>query len=214
MTPQFKNRLVGITIVVALVVIFLPSLIDGEKKSYQQEFVATPINPPLQEHTINSHETENHTAASADNDFVDETSDWEIQEVASTVVVDESIDKVEKSSSPQDKVPATVVKASTAVVKPAKKIEEPKKKVNFTEAAWTIQLGAFQNKNNINTLLATLRKEGFQVHTVPKSVVDGQLTRVFVGPDISKVKLEKKLPRLLSLTSLKGKLVPFDPLEP
>ena len=51
MASQFKNRLVGVTILVALVVIFLPSIIDGKKTSYQQEFVTTPIKPELKEHS-------------------------------------------------------------------------------------------------------------------------------------------------------------------
>jgi len=45
-------------------------------------------------------------------------------------------------------------------------------------------------------------------------VMDGQLTRVFVGPDVSKGKLESNLPRLKSLTGLNGKLIPFSPIEP
>ena len=44
MASQFQNRLVGITILVASVVIFLPSIIDGKKTAYEDEFVATPIN--------------------------------------------------------------------------------------------------------------------------------------------------------------------------
>ena len=205
MDSQFKNRLVGVTILVALVVIFLPSLIDGKKTTYQQEFVATPIKPELKEHSKTFPETtavnneqliiENEPNGDAQSE-TESTSDWKVEEVASTVVIDEpKAQPAEIKSAPTPK-PVTV------------------KAPVFDDPAWTIQLGAFQNKANINTLLKKLNKAGFQAHTVPKEVIDGQLTRVFVGPDVSKEKLEEKLPRLKSLTSLNGKLVPFNPIAP
>ena len=204
MDSQFKNRLVGVTILVALVVIFLPSLIDGKKTTYQQEFVSTPIKPELKEHSkkfpaiaeLNDQKLVIENQGIDENQNIQETqdelvtpSDWKVEEVASTVVADEKVEVV-KASKPVAKTPV------------------------FKDPAWTIQLGAFQNKANINTLLKKLNKAGFQAHTVPKEVIDGQLTRVFVGPDVSKEKLEEKLPRLKSLTSLNGKLVPFNPIAP
>jgi len=198
---QFKNRLVGITILVALVVIFLPSLIDGKKTTYQQEFAATPIKPELKEHSqtfsdstpspkeqlvIENEEVEEETAEPA-------ASEWKVEEVASAVVVEEN------KSTPKIVTP-----------KPVKQTQAPV----FEDPAWTIQLGAFQNKANINSLLKKLNKAGFQAHTIPREVMDGQLTRVFVGPNVSKQKLTDMLPRLKSITSLNGKVVPFNPIAP
>jgi len=206
-TPQFKNRLVGVIILVALVVIFLPSIIDGEKTSYQQEFVSTPIKPALKAHSnqfdaVTELEekqkeiiVEQVNVEAQNNKNQPEVSEWKVEEVAELVQVDEIPLKDEQ----------TIVNTSkeTAVV--------DKKKI---DPAWTIQLGAFQNKKNINTLLKKLNKAGFQVHTIPREVMDGQLTRVFVGPDVSKKSLEEKLPRLKRLTNLNGKIVPFNPVEP
>jgi len=200
---QFKNRLVGVTILVALVVIFLPSVIDGEKTSYQQEFVTTPIKPDLKVH---SKEFQSASAAQekkiliedaiqvdANTEIVNDVSEWKVEEIA----------EVEDSD-----------KNETEAVATESKNAEDNNKTAFSDPAWTIQLGAFQNKENINTLLKKLNKAGFQVHTIPKEVMEGQLTRVFVGPDISKKALEDKLPRLKRLTNLDGKLVPFNPIEP
>ncbi|MDN2662142.1 SPOR domain-containing protein [Psychromonas sp. 14N.309.X.WAT.B.A12] len=201
MASQFKNRLVGITILVALVVIFLPSLIDGKKNTYQQEFAATPIKPELKEHsqsfsdsTPSSKEElviENEEAEDAPTEV---TSEWKVEEVASAVVVEDN-----KVTNPKTVTPA-----------PPKAVKAPV----FDDPAWTIQLGAFQNKANINSLLKKLNKAGFQAHTIPREVMDGQLTRVFVGPNVSKQKLTDMLPRLKSLTNLNGKVIPFNPIEP
>lgn len=202
MASQFKNRLVGIIILVALVVIFLPSLIDGEKTSYQQEFVSTPIKPELKQHTktipndiaIKQEKIVIENSQSITNEKLDSnTTEWKVEEVAATVVSNEE--------PTQDLIANTVSQSNN-------------EKVNFTDPAWTIQLGAFENKANINALLKKLNKAGFRAHTIPEVVMDGQLTRVFVGPDVSKRKLESKLPRLKGLTGLNGKLIPFSPIEP
>jgi len=200
---QFKNRLVGVTILVALVVIFLPSVIDGEKNSYQQEFATTPIKPTLKPHTkefpINTNlqdkkiVIEDVAQTSSNNEVVKNTSKWKVEEISE--VEDSNENDVES-------------------VAMENKSTQDEHKTAFSDPAWTIQLGAFQNKENINTLLKKLNKAGFQVHTIPKEVMEGQLTRVFVGPDISKKVLEEKLPRLKRLTNLDGKLVPFNPIEP
>lgn len=45
MASKFQNRLVGTVILVALGVIILPGLLDGQKKHYQDEFAAIPLVP-------------------------------------------------------------------------------------------------------------------------------------------------------------------------
>jgi DedD protein len=42
---KFQNRLVGTIVLVALGVIILPGLLDGQKKHYQDEFAAIPLVP-------------------------------------------------------------------------------------------------------------------------------------------------------------------------
>ncbi|WP_022941109.1 SPOR domain-containing protein [Psychromonas hadalis] len=205
MASQFQNRLVGITILVASVVIFLPSIIDGKKEAYEDEFVATPIHPARKPHTQQLRVTDERVNESFD---VTEQADieeeqWQVEEIIKTVVLEQE----SKTEKPEPQV--TNVEKSIPVV-----VNKKAAKKKVPERAWTIQLGAFQNAANINALLKTLHKAGFQAHTVPTEVIDGELTRLFVGPDISKVKLEKQLPRLKRLTKLQGKLLPFDAVNP
>ncbi|MHA6385243.1 hypothetical protein ACX3V1_21505, partial [Escherichia coli] len=44
MASKFQNRLVGTIVLVALGVIVLPGLLDGQKKHYQDEFAAIPVS--------------------------------------------------------------------------------------------------------------------------------------------------------------------------
>lgn len=219
MASHFQNRLVGISILVATVVIFLPSIIDGKKQTYEDEFVATPIHPPLKVHTQQLDTGPVSVAQSpkkvalptpkpvANSDVkvtppVVEDDQWQVEEIVS----------VAETNTPAKVVPArqpkVVAQAPTLSVPAA-----PKKKP-LPDHAWTIQLGAFKNLANINSLLKTLHKAGFQAHTVPAQVIDGELTRLFVGPDVSKEKLKKQLPRLKRLTKLEGKLMPFSAVNP
>ena len=204
MASQFHNRLVGVTILVASVVIFLPSIIDGKKTTYEDEFVSTPIKPQLKAHHVVTQQAASerkvtalssnaNQAASSEN--ATENNHWEVQEIAETVTTSSVVEaKAEESRSE------------------AKAVETAK--VVVPEKAWTIQLGAFQNAQNINNLLKKLHKAGFQAHTVPTEVIDGELTRVFVGPNVSKQKLQKQLPQLKRLTKLQGKLIPFNAVKP
>jgi len=217
-SSQFHNRLVGVTIVVTCVVIFLPSIIDGKKATYQDEFIATPINPPLQEHsksiaadTVDDTEVRDEIAQFYETEIEPdintaeqppsvENNEWVINEVAAPVTIE--------SKPITTKTPTEKVQKGLAVVTPVVN------KVNIPESAWAIQLGAFQNAKNINILLKKLHKAGFQAHTIPSEVIDGELTRVFIGPDLSKEKLEKLLPQLKRLTKLQGKLLPFNAVNP
>ena len=45
MARKFQNRVVGTLVLVALGVIVLPGLLDGQTKHYQDEFAALPLVP-------------------------------------------------------------------------------------------------------------------------------------------------------------------------
>lgn len=210
MASQFKNRLVGVTILVASVVIFLPTIIDGKKTSYEDEFIATPIQPEIKKHSLPDNETQVAQAESATssdpvaNDAIDAiAAQNEIQETPPAKNADWEIEDVAKSVTVAKEQP--VVKEQPVIKQLPKSVE----KKQLTESAWTIQLGAFRNAENINNLLKQLRKAGFKAHTVPREVTDGVLTRVFVGPDVSQKRLKEQLPRLKKLTKLEGKILPF-----
>jgi DedD protein len=81
---------------------------------------------------------------------------------------------------------------------------------NLTDFAYVIQLGSFSHKANVATLLAKLKKAGFTTFTKPVYTPSGKLTKVFVGPEIKKIALEAKLPKLKALTGLNGKVTIFD----
>ena len=55
MSYALQNRLVGTAIIVAIVVIFLPDLLDGKQESKRNLFVELPQKPPMK--TVKSPES-------------------------------------------------------------------------------------------------------------------------------------------------------------
>lgn len=75
--------------------------------------------------------------------------------------------------------------------------------------AYVIQLGGFRNAKNVTDLVTKLRNEGFKAYSVPATPVQGQINRVFVGPDSSKSHLDSQVKILLEKTKLKGNVIPY-----
>ncbi|NDL65316.1 cell division protein DedD [Acerihabitans arboris] len=72
--------------------------------------------------------------------------------------------------------------------------------------AWVVQLGALKNAAKVTEIVGKLRLSGYRVYTVPSVPVAGQITRIFVGPDASKQKLQSSLPEMNQLSGLSGQL--------
>lgn len=73
-----------------------------------------------------------------------------------------------------------------------------------------VQLGALKNADKVAAeIVAKLRLSGYRVYTSPSAPVQGQITRIFVGPDASRDKLQSALGELNQLSGLSGQLRPY-----
>lgn len=95
--------------------------------------------------------------------------------------------------------------------KPAepKTVETPKTDTQTAEKApagqsYIVQLGALKNADKVNEIVAKLRLSGYRAYTVPSTPVQGQITRVFVGPEANRQNLEASLPSLKNVSGLSG----------
>jgi len=70
--------------------------------------------------------------------------------------------------------------------------------------SYIVQLGALKNADKVNEIVAKLRLSGYRAYTVPSTPVQGQITRVFVGPEANRQNLEASLPSLKSVSGLSG----------
>ncbi|GGO73603.1 SPOR domain-containing protein [Bowmanella pacifica] len=188
MSSAFQNRLVGTIILVALAVIFLPDLLDGEKVSHKDTFLPVPPRPAQEPVS----ETESFPI-----DEVRERVSRTV-EVVEDVALDDPVESV-ASDEPVDAHAPPVAQAESAPV------SEPE----TVTAGWVVQLGSFRHQKNVKELTDKLEAAGYRTFSRKIKTSAGELTKVFVGPDLQRDKLDKALPHLKELTSLQGKITKF-----
>lgn len=255
MASKFQNRLVGTVILVALVVIFLPDLMDGNKLEQKEEaFAKIPLRPELEPakpalqvsaaSTLPADHLASQQQASA-------ATQWQVEEIGDTVTLAANQASAAAQARPATQVaakpePKPVPKPEVVAKKP---VEQPKPKPvppkpveskpqvgqiksmddliaskMTTQAAtpapaaaapaqgsWILQLGAFKNADSVNALVGKLRAAGYSAQTSPRTPVQGQINRVFIGPDVSKAKLQGMQSRISQMTGLSGSVVAYNP---
>ncbi|HBU7564450.1 TPA: cell division protein DedD [Enterobacter cloacae] len=223
MASKFQNRLTGTIVLVALGVIILPGLLDGQKKHYQDEFAAIPLVPkpgdrdepdmlpaatqalPAQPPEGAAEEVRAGDAAapSLDPSRLAANNNIEIDPVPiEQPKPDEKPKPVEKTQpKPQrDKAAEQLAAASETppAAKPAQQEAAP------TGKAYVVQLGALKNADKVNEVVGKLRSAGYRVYTSPSTPVQGKITRILVGPEASKDKLKGSLGELKQISGLSG----------
>ena len=193
MSSALQNRLVGTIILVALAVIFLPDVLDGRKESNKEMFVEASKRPEMKpvSNAADFPGEEVQSQASREVEIIDEQPVDEANENVVDQVTEQSADNVVDNSLEQ----ATVVQTNDDRL--------------LEQAGWVVQLGVFRHKKNVDELLDKLKAAGYRAFSRPVVTSSGELTKVFVGPDLQKEKLEKAVPHLNELTKLQGRITPF-----
>lgn len=251
----------GTVILVALVVIFLPDLMDGNKLEQKEEaFAKIPLRPELEPakpalqvsaaSTLPADHLASQQQASA-------ATQWQVEEIGDTVTLAANQASAAAQAQPATQVatkpePKPVPKPEVVAKKP---VEQPKPKpvppkpvevkkpveskpqvgqiksmddliaskmttqattpapaaAAPAQGSWILQLGAFKNADSVNALVGKLRAAGYSAQTSPRTPVQGQINRVFIGPDVSKAKLQGMQSRISQMTGLSGSVVAYNP---
>ncbi|PHM46130.1 protein dedD [Xenorhabdus mauleonii] len=245
MASKFQNRLVGTIVLVAVGVIVLPIIFDGDKKYNENQFASIPLVsklgdeenidsiPPLTQNmpstppegAAEAMQTQNQSQEQSGTDILSGTvlsgntvpsKNSVPPEIAPVTpppaVIPKDLRNTGKTESPaQQKVENNSQNKSEprSVTKPEAK---PKPVEQAPQAvAYVVQLGALKNADSVNEIVAKLRLFGHQVYTSPASPIQGQLTRIYVGPNASKQKLESILSELKEISGLQGQVKGYKP---
>ncbi|KZP72631.1 cell division protein DedD [Enterobacter cloacae] len=223
MASKFQNRLTGTIVLVALGVIILPGLLDGQKKHYQDEFAAIPLVPkpgdrdepdmlPAATQALPAQPPEGAAEEVRAGDAAAPSLDPSRLAANNNIEIDpvpveqpkpaEKPKPVEKTQpKPQrDKTAEQLAAASETppAAKPAQQEAAP------TGKAYVVQLGALKNADKVNEVVGKLRSAGYRVYTSPSTPVQGKITRILVGPEASKDKLKGSLGELKQISGLSG----------
>lgn len=226
MSNALQNRLVGTVILVAVTVIFLPDYLDGKKQTNTETFVDFPRS------------TSNLSAIAPGTFPADEVAKATRREVV--VIDEQPADELlEQSQNPENTGQSTdeerrmaQLMASNLQAAKADNGEQTETTSQPTavqnnslaeqtliksapdtandNAGWVVQLGSFGNQKNVNDLLRKLEKAGYRSFSRKVQTSAGRLTKVFVGPELDKQKLDLALPHLKETTGLTGKVTTFD----
>ena len=228
MASKFQNRLVGTIALVALGVIVLPGLLDGQKKHYQDEFAAIPLVPKPGDRE------EPDMLPAVTQALPSQPPEGAAEEVragdAAAPSLDPSRYAVNGAGSDIDQIPQPdpepALKPKPAPVKPKPAQSPPQtaatpppsptkpvaeEKPAPTGKAYVVQLGALKNADKVNEIVGKLRGAGYRVYTAPSTPVQGKITRILVGPDASKEKMKGSLGELKSLSGLSGVVMGYTP---
>ncbi|WP_312229368.1 cell division protein DedD [Pseudescherichia sp.] len=224
MASKFQNRLMGTIVLVALGVIILPGLLDGQKKHYQDEFAAIPLVPkpgdrdepdmmpaatqalPAQPPEGAAEEVRAGDAAAPSLETSRQAFEsGEAEQYPVETPKAKPVEKAQPKPQPQpqrDKASEQLAAANDAPAAPPKPTAEEKPAP--TGKAWVVQLGALKNADKVTEIVGKLRGAGYRVYTIPNTPVQGKITRILVGPDASRDKLKGSLGELKQLSGLSG----------
>lgn len=227
MNTALKNRLVGTVIIVALAVIFLPEYLDGKKRVREDIQVVIPPMPEVdlqrtKEILTSTHiiekstykpAIENDTALDSDNPN-EPTKD--LASAGDNPL--RTVSNIENDNETEPDLQVDTTKVSRLSTSPQDYVEVDESlaqqtlltKQNQDDTGWVIQLGSFKHQKNVRELVRKVEKAGYRTFTRPIQTPAGKLTKVFVGPEINKSKLDGALPHLKEVTGLAGRITPFE----
>ena len=181
----------------AIGIIFLPDLLDGQKITYRENTASITLRPELVElaDPVNF------------DSLANEVIDTELLVEPAPTVNLTSVGKVEKRVS----TPTTIAKTQklAPLVKPVKTV----KVIPPVGNSWSLRLGTFKNSAAVDDLVKKIRKAGFDVYRLPRNKKAGQVNRLYGGPKVDKNELKRLLPTLQKITGLKGVIEKFDPRD-
>ncbi|XOD70352.1 MAG: cell division protein DedD [Sodalis sp. (in: enterobacteria)] len=207
MVNKFKKRLIGTTILVALSVVILCSLLDDKKKNYKNNLPVSLATRPGENELPDtpssiSQRLPNHLLGNSEEAV--EESDWTTNSGQAKFHLPYADNRDSSQLARKDDLLVEVNPEYKGLVGPESKLviksQIPKGQ------AWVVQLGALKNVDKVFEIVTKLRLSGYHVYTSPPVPVPGQITRIFVGPDVSKKKLQSALEELSRLSGLDGQV--------
>jgi len=212
-----KQRIVGTVVLLALALIFLPTIFDGEG-SYQPAISSRiPATPNV---TVLPEPIQSRPVILADNDKPHETEPALLPEQDSALAVETRAPE-EAGASALDNEPVAAIAAdpvefalnSVAEItesapdstRPGSVLDE-----NGLPQGWSVRLGSFSNADNAIALLERLQVAGYRAYSRIIPAEQGDLTGVFVGPWLDRQISNGYQQSLQDEFQLAGIVVPYE----
>lgn len=200
MEETIKHRLVGAAVLIILAVIFVPLILENEP-GVEERITSTNI-PPEPKQEFKSRIVPLSDVASSLPATPNAKPAKEVQSVP-----ERKPEPVKEAPQSSHSKPTPTKSARSSGSASGGQGGAEKSRVGL--AAWAVQLGSFSNAENALRLRDRLRDKGLTAFVESAYVDRKRISRVYVGPEISRDKAAKARDRLEREFKLKGLLVRY-----
>jgi len=196
-----KQRIVGTVVLLALALIFLPIIFDGEG-SYQ-----APVSSRIPETPVISILPEPIPSRPVI------VGDVELVEEAVLDAVVDTADSVTQVIADELPEPVAEVAESIVEISESEAIfsrETPQLDAAGLPQGWVVRLGSFSDADNARNLMVRLQDAGYKAYTRDMNSTQGALTGVFVGPWLDRGQVNEYQQKLQEEFSLAGLVVRYE----
>ncbi|MCW4189480.1 MAG: SPOR domain-containing protein [Candidatus Thiodiazotropha lotti] len=188
---RLKQRMLGGAVLVALVVIFVPMLIDEPVEQRDKSTHAIPIKPQSQQHQPVASQTP------------DKPEQKMVVKPAAPKAAAEPVSKPKPEPKPKP------ILSKKPVEKSEPKQSGKQAKPRPSPTAWIIQVASLTNENNAKKLVQRLRKAELPAQMAPVKLNGKPHYRVRVGPEVDHRLAEKMLAKIKREFKLNPKLMRY-----
>ncbi len=186
MNQGTKQRIVGTIVLLALALIFLPILFDGEG-SYQPEIASRIPDPPAI--AVMPEPTQSRPVIVADTPEI-------------TDIEEPEIDPDITAPAPGN---AAVEESRPDFVREVPQLDE-----QGLPQGWVVRLGSFAESGNAVNLVQRLQAAGYKAYTRDLDSGQGELTAVYVGPWLDRNRVDDYRQQLQEEFQLSGMVVRYE----
>lgn len=197
MNQGAKQRIVGTVVLLALALIFLPIIFDGQG-SYE-----APVTSRIPDIPIISILPEPVQSRPV---IVNDTQPIEPAIAATVNLVEEVVSEIEEAAVIEEAAAEVEITESQAIFSR----EVPVLSDAGLPQGWSVRLGSFSDAENASNLLVRLQEAGYKAYTRDISSDQGSLTGVFVGPWLDRGQVNEYQRKLQEEFSLAGLVVRYE----
>ncbi|WP_225639490.1 cell division protein DedD [Candidatus Profftia sp. (ex Adelges kitamiensis)] len=217
MTNKLQNQCISIVIIV-LVIILLPSLVTGQKRSHKYYFSIIPLvpQPPSKSVLMNNmppvtqilseipqkYKTPNDIRKKYNHVAILNNKSSHCIGKLNTKNIQQYCNHIAKLQLKVKQVKQHNITTQKKIITKIPKVKE----IAPAGIAYIVQLGVLHNFDQANKIVRKLRLYDYHVYTNPNCPVQGDIIYVFVGPETSKKKLQYILPELHRISGLNGQV--------
>jgi DedD protein len=209
MDRRVKERLIGASILVALIVLVVPELLSGPKTAAPSATLPPtfPANAPEPTRNVTLDLATSKAPANSEVEPAASAAEGGETSAAQPATATPTAGSPTAGSSPSG-APATVAPAAAAPAATPKPVETAAPTPISARANWAVQLGSFVSRANADNLSRQLKGQGFSVYVLPGGSAASMRYRVRVGPLADRDSAERMAAKLKSIGHVSSLVAP------